>query len=308
MKVLVAGATGAIGRALVPQLVAAGHSVLGLTRHESAAAGLTATGATPIVADLLDEAGLRRALDGHGADAVIHQATAITGLPMRHRDLFATDELRSWGTRNLVRAATELGAHRIITQSFFLGYGWRDLGPDLIDETAPFGVTEGGPFDPHLRALRENEDLVLGEAGISLRYGMFYGSDASTAQMVKLARRGWMPAPRPSSSVSLVHLTDAAAATVAAMTAGRPGQAYNIADDHPLGMDELIDTVAETLGARRPLRLPAALLRPTPYLYALMAGVRVKLDTRLARAELGWQPQFRTCRAGLTDLMSAVTA
>lgn len=299
MRVLVAGASGVIGKALVPRLRDAGYTVFALTRNPTAVDALRANGSTPIVADVLNLDDLLRALDGFSVDAVVHQATAISGIPMRHSDLHATDALRDTGTRNLVRAAEELGAHRFVTQSFYLGYGWRDHGPEPLTEEQPFGVSDGGPFDHHLRSLRSNEDQVLGMGGISLRYGMFYGPEPMTWLMMRLCRRRFLPAPRPAATVHPIHIADAAAAGVAALRHGRPGQAYNIADDHPVGMDEYLDAIAHAAGTPRPLRVPGSLLRPMPYLHALMVRVGVRLDNSRAKRELAWEPGFRSCHDGL---------
>lgn len=302
MRVLLAGASGAIGRLLVPRLRAAGHQVLALTRQPGGALGLRAAGATPIIADLLKLDGLLRAVDGQSADAVIHQATAISGIPLRHRDLAATDILRDIGTRHLLRVSRELGADRFVTQSFFLGYGWRDHGSEPVREDQPFGVADGGPFDDHLRSLRSNEDQVLGAGGVALRYGMFYGPDPMTRKLVRMASRRLLPAPTPPATVHPIHVDDAAAAAVAALRSGRRGQAYNIADEHPVRMDTFVDALASAAGAPRPIRVPSGLLRPMPYLHALMARVGVRLDTQRATDELGWQPIYRDCWAGLDGM------
>lgn len=123
MKVLLAGATGVVGRALIPQLVAAGHTVIALSRSEQALRELAAPPVQTVAADILDREGLLRALDGRSADAIVHHATAIHGTPMRHNDLAATDELRDVGTRHLLAAREMIGATKIVSQSFYLGYG-----------------------------------------------------------------------------------------------------------------------------------------------------------------------------------------
>lgn len=309
MKILLAGATGTISSALLPQLRAAGHSVLGLTRSTSGAERLRAAGVQPVVADMMDADTLLAALDGQTADAVIHQATAITRTPTFHRDLYATDALRDEGTRNLLRAAESLGANRFVTQSFFLGYGWRDHGPNHLTENHPYGQPGHGPFDRHLRSLRSNEDQVLGAEGIhgvALRYGLFYGPERSTFSMMKMARRRQLPVPRPAGTMHLIHIADAASATVAALDRGRAGQAYNIVDDQPVGMDEYLDALAAAAGARRPRRIPGWLLRVTPYLHALLVGTHIRLDNSKAKRELDWKPQYPTYREGLPSAVAAL--
>jgi nucleoside-diphosphate-sugar epimerase len=303
MKILLAGATGTISSELLPRLHAAGHSVVGLTRSAKGAERLRAAGVQPVVADMMNADALLTALDGETADAVMHQATAITRTPTFHRDLYATDALREEGTRNLLAAAKSLGASHFVTQSFFLGYGWRDHGPARLTEEHPYGeLGHGAPFDRHLRSLRSNEDQVLGAAdihGVALRYGLFYGPERSTFSMMNMARRGRLPVPRPAATMHLIHVADAASATVAALQHGRAGQAYNIVDDQPVGMDEYMDAVAAAVGAKTPRRIPSWLLRATPYLHALLVDTHIRLDNSKAKRELGWTPQYPTYREGL---------
>lgn len=305
MKIVLAGATGTLGTVLVPQLIAAGHSVLGLTRSENGAQRLKAAGAEPVLADVMDGPALLAALDGHSADAVIHQATAITRTPMAHRDLYATNALRMQGTANLLQAARSLGAQRFVTQSFFLGYGYRDHGESLLTEERPFAPPGDGAFERHLRAMRSNEDQAFntpGIEGIALRYGFFYGPERSTHLLMSLARRRMLPIPRPAGVTSPVHIVDAAAATVAALERGHAGQAYNIVDDHPVGFDDFIAAVAAAAGAPMPRRVPGWLLRATPYMYALMVGARIRVDNHKAKQELGWRLSYPSCVDGLSAL------
>lgn len=302
MKILLAGATGAIGKVLLPLLADAGHTVFALTRTPTAAERLRARGVAAIVTDVMNRDQVLSAVAGLDADAVVHQATAIAGIPMRHRDLHATDALRDVGTSNLIEAAQAVGAQKFVTQSFYLGYGWSDHGEIPLTEDAPFGEPDGSPFDTHLRSLRSNEEQVLGVGGIALRYGMFYGPEPMTWRMMRSCRRRVLPAPRPSGTTHPIHLNDAASATVAALEHGRAGNAYNIADDHPLGMDEYLDALAQAARAPHPQRIPGSMLRPLPYLHALMVKVKIKLDTTKAKRDLGWKPQVRTCYDGLPRL------
>ncbi|MHA6629290.1 NAD-dependent epimerase/dehydratase family protein [Pseudonocardia sichuanensis] len=308
MDVVVAGASGALGTVLVPQLVATGHTVTGLSRSPSGLARIRAAGARAVRADLLDEPGLLRALADVRADAVVHQATALERTPTRHRHLHATNALRDRGTAHLLRCAAQIGARRFVTQSFFLGYGYRDHGSAPVTEDRPFGELTGDAFDVHLRSMRANEDQVLGATGvegIALRYGLFYGSDRSTAALLDLARRRRLPAPAPAGVTSPVHLEDAAAATVAALERGRPGQAYNVVDDHPVGFDEFVDALAAAVGAPPPRRVPAWVLRPLPYLHALMARTRIRVSNAKAREELDWAPRHPSCHEGLAEVAAA---
>ncbi|GAA0966096.1 NAD(P)-dependent oxidoreductase [Actinocorallia libanotica] len=308
MRVLLAGATGALGSALIPVLLAEGHHVLGLTRSAASAARLATLGAQPVRADIMNVEELLTALEGRRADAVIHQATAITGVPFLHRHLYATDALRERGTAHLLRAAAELGARRFLTQSFFLGYGYRDHGEQLLDEDHPFAVRTGHRgFDRHMISLRSNEGQVFGTPGIdgvALRYGMFYGPEPATRRLIHLARRRRLPVPSPSGTVSLVHIHDAASATVAALHRGRPGQPYNIVDDHPVTFEDYLRAVAQAAGAPPPRRVPSNLLTALPYLRALMVTTRIRLSNRRAIDELGWTPRYPSCRDGLAALVA----
>jgi hypothetical protein len=189
MKVLLAGASGAIGSPLTRQLVAHDHQVLGLTRDWDGARRLQALGAPPVVADALDRDGLLRAVDGLAADAVIHELTALRKPPLRHRGMALTNRLRTEGTANLLAAAEALGARRFLTQSVIFGYGYRDHGPRLLTEKDPFGLPAGDACDPHVAAMRSTEQQAFGAPeGIALRYGLLYGGDAERAGDL-LARR-----------------------------------------------------------------------------------------------------------------------
>ncbi|MFB4270819.1 NAD-dependent epimerase/dehydratase family protein [Nonomuraea sp. GTA35] len=299
MNVQRAGATGTLGSVLVRRLLAAGHRVCGITRSAAGARRLAGAGATAMVADVMDRDALLRAVDGVRADAVVHQATAITGLPLFHRALYATDALRERGTAHLVEAAGLVGARTFLTQSFFLGYGYRDHGEDPVTEDRPFAAPGQGAFEPHMRSMRANEEQVFAIGGISLRYGMFYGPEPTTAKLMEMARKRMLPVPRPAGTVSLIHIEDAASATVAALVGGRPGRAYNVADDHPVRFDEYVKALARAAGAPVPPAVPGRLLRVTPYMHALMVGTRLRLSTRLAKSELGWTPAYPSYREGL---------
>src|SRR5262245_30115677 len=157
MKILLAGADGAIGTPLTRLLLARGHSILGLIRNPSGAPTLRARGVEPIVADALDREALLRAVDGHSAEAVIHQLTALKKPPLRASGLVMTNRLRTGGTANLLAAASRLGANRIVTQSIVLGYGFRDHGDHTLTETDPFGIPAGDLTDPTLAGLHAAE-------------------------------------------------------------------------------------------------------------------------------------------------------
>ncbi|ONI81378.1 NAD-dependent dehydratase [Actinosynnema sp. ALI-1.44] len=308
MRVVLAGATGTLGSVLVPRLRAAGHTVVGLTRSADRARRLQDAGVQMRVVDVMDEQRLLEALDSCRADAVIHQATAITGMPLRHRDLHATDDLREKGTANLLRAAESVGARRFVTQSFFLGYGYHDHGETALTEDHPFAPPGKGAFERHMRSMRSNERQTFaatGIEGIALRYGLFYGPEPSTRKLMAMAARRMLPMPRPSGITCPIHIADAAAATVAALERGRAGQAYNIVDDNPIPFAGFVAAVAKAANAPAPRTLPDCLLRATPYMHALMVGTRIRLSNEKAKRELGWEPEYPSCHEGLRHVHMA---
>ncbi|WP_405675487.1 NAD(P)-dependent oxidoreductase [Streptomyces sp. NBC_01511] len=303
MKVLLAGASGTLGRFLVPQLIAAGHDVIGVTRGARAADRLTRAGATAVVADVLDRGALLTAVDGLTADAVVHELTALTKAPARYGDMEPTNRLRVEGTRNLLDAARRLGATRFLTHSMFLGYGFRDLGREPLTEDAPFAVPTGARTDPVLAALKSTEDQVRGAApgieGIVLRYGLFYGGDTDVFAALLRKRRLPVPSGR-SGTLALIHHRDAASATVAALERGVAGRAYNVVDDTPATWRELMDEIARTSRTPKPLVLPAGLIRlAAPYIGEVMTRVDVRISNERARTELGWTPRHPGYRDGL---------
>jgi 2-alkyl-3-oxoalkanoate reductase len=308
MRVFVAGATGAVGRSLIPQLVAAGHEVTATTRTPAKAAELHAIGAESVVADGLDSAAMTKAVADANPDAIVHQMTALAGksdLRRFDRWFALTNELRTRGTDILLAAAREVGVERFVAQGYT---GW----------TNP---TEGGPVkneqhglesDPpkmqrhSLAAIRYLEQTVpaAARAGIVLRYGNLYGPRASEA-LIDLVRKRRFPVIADGAGVwSWIHVDDAAAATVAALERGGSG-AYNVTDDEPAPVSEWLPYLAEAVGAKQPMRVPVWLAR-------IMAGsvaVRWMTEGRgssneKAKRELGWQPRWRTWRDGFKESLT----
>lgn len=298
MKVLLAGATGTLGRPLVRDLLAAGHQVVGLTRSPSAAAGLEQHGCTAIVADALDRDGLLTAVDGQQADAVVHELTALKRTPLRHRDMAATNDLRVAGTSHLIEAAQVMGATRFLTQSIVFGYGYRDHGAATLTEASPFGVPAGDAFDQHMAAMASTEQQAFaaeGIDGVALRYGLFYGADLD--DVVARLRRRALPIPRSGGELAFVHHDDASAATVAALERAPGGAAINIVDDHPVSFGDLLAAIARSAHAPAPLVLPGGLLRLlAPYGGAVMTRVSMRVSHDRATSELGWTPRYPSYR------------
>ena len=218
MRVLLAGATGDLARELLPQLIAAGHDVVGITRTAGALAG---TQAGEIVADVTDRNEFLAAVEGERFDAVINELTALKRAPLRFADMRETNRLRLEGTSTLIAAAKMTGATKFVAASVFYGYGLDDFGRRVIDEDAGFGEKPGGAVDPVFRSLLSNEQQVRAFGGVALRYGLFYQGRGAIPP-VPGTWRGTLP---------FIHLEDAASATVAAPAfrrANRQGQGRRV--------------------------------------------------------------------------------
>lgn len=301
MRVIVAGASGALGTPLVRRLLEAGHAVTGISRTAGGADRIRVLGASAIVADVLDNGGLADAFADIRADAVIHELTALKRAPVGHRGMAGTDALRVQGTTNLLALATQVEAHTMVTQSIVFGYGFVDHGDRLLDESCEFGARRGTRFDAHTDALRWAEQSVFAAAGIrgvALRYGLFYGGDRST--VVGMLRRRALPVASQGGLLAFVHHEDAAAATVAALESGRSGEAYNIVDDTPATFRHLIEGIAHAEQAPAPLVLPGALLKlVAPYAGVVLGEVSMRVSNEKAKRELGWAPVYPSIAAGL---------
>jgi nucleoside-diphosphate-sugar epimerase len=304
MRVLVAGATGVIGRRLVPLLIADGHQVTGMVRSSQRIDALRAMGAEPVIADALDAEAVRTAVGDARPDAVIHE---LTSLPPRidprklERDFALNDRLRSEGTRHLVAAAQAAGAQRIVAQSIAFAYAPGPRGT-LHSERDPLFLQARKPFRRSVEALRDLDSAVLGVGGIVLRYGYFYGpgsaisTDGSIVQ--DLARRR-LPIVGGGGGVwSFIHVDDAARATLAALTSGGSG-AYNVVDDDPARVSDWIPALAAAIGAPRPFRVPAFIARLAAGRYGVSTMTEAQgASNELAKRELGWSPQHASWREG----------
>lgn len=306
MRVLVAGATGAIGRQLVPRLVAAGHEVHGMTRSESKKALLDELGAVPVVADALDRDQVAEVVGTARPDVIVHELTAIPStLDLRHfdRSFALTNRLRTEGTDLLLSAGQAVGVHRFVAQSFFTCYA--RTGGAVKSEDDPFDTSPAREQRGVVAAIRHLEQAVLGATwteGIVLRYGGFYGpgtSLAAGAEQVELIRQRKFPLVGDGRGVwSFIHIADAADATVAAIERGSRG-VYNIVDDDPAPVAEWLPALAEELGARKPMRVPRFLGR----LFAGEVGVMMMTELRgasnaKAKRELQWRPAHSSWRQG----------
>jgi nucleoside-diphosphate-sugar epimerase len=302
MRVLLAGATGAVGTPLTRQLIAAGHEVVGITRTQANAERLRTAGAEAVVADVMDRENLLAAVRDVRADAVMHQLTALSTPTKVRNAMRGTNALRITGTTHLLAAARAVGAHRFLTQSIVFGYGYGDHGSRLITEDDPFAVPVSGSLASVIAAIGSTEEQVFSAdemEGIALRYGAFYGQDSFIRMIVNLIRKRRLPVPSSGGGlVNFIYLEDAAAATVAALEKGRAGQAYNIVDDEPVRWAEFLDALAAEVGARRPWRVPTWTLRPISYLHAIMT-TSMRVSNAKAKRELGWAPAVSTYREGI---------
>ena len=296
MNVFVAGGTGAIGLPLVRALVAGNHRVFATTRSRDKVSMIRALGATPVVVDALDAAGLEQAVREAAPTHVIHQLTALPKAgPRRARELEPTNRLRDEGTRHLLKAAIAVGAKRIVIGSFALIRAANTMTrPDAEIARAA-------------DAVESMESQALGAArrgdieAIVLRYGLFYGrGNAATEEMLALARKRWLPRVRNDrGQLPYIHLEDAVTATIAALDRGRSGGVYDIVDDRPASFSDVVAELAAIAGARPPFSVPPWVMRvAAPYL-SRMFELRMPLSNRDARRELDWAPRFPSYREGL---------
>jgi 2-alkyl-3-oxoalkanoate reductase len=317
MKIFVAGATGALGRALVPQLVARGHEVVGMTRSASKQDLVRNLGARPVVADALDPDAVAQAVASAEPEVIVHQLTALSGemsaRDMRHPErssaAIMTNRLRTEATDHLLAAGRAVGARRVVAQSFAAFRFARTGGPVQ---------TEADPLDPDppgALATVQAGFLYLEKAvttiewgeGLVLRYGGFYGpgtgiSLAPDAVMAAPVRKRRFPIVGDGGGVhSHIHIDDAAAATVAAVEHGRPG-IYNIVDDEPAPVREWLPVLARALDAKPPRRIPRWLGRLAAGEMATIMMTEVRgASNEKAKRELGWKPRYASWRQGFAQ-------
>jgi nucleoside-diphosphate-sugar epimerase len=308
MRVFVIGASGAIGSRLVPQLIERGHEVIGSARSPEKAERLRRLGAESVVLDVLDARAVREAIAAAEPDAIVHQATALTGISdFKHFDrTFAqTNRLRTEGTDNLLAAAREAGVGKFIAQSNANHRYAREGGPvksedDRLDPNPVAAMRESVATMDHL------DEAVTLAGGIALRYGIFYGNPD---ELVEAVRARKVPIVGDGGGIwSFIHLDDAAAATVLALEHDGPA-VYNIVDDEPSPTREWLPEVARILGAEPPRRFPRLLAR----LFAGEAPVVMATESRgasnaKAKRELGWTLRYPSWRQGFADLAAKLNA
>ena len=310
MRIFVAGAAGAIGRHLVPQLVTSGHQVTASTRNPAKAERLRALGAEPVVADGLNAMAVGEAVARAEPDVIIHQMTSLAGafdLRRFDRTFAVTNQLRTAGTDHLLAAAAAAGARRFIAQSYT---GWTNIreGGRVKTEDDPLDPSPPAAQRRSLAAIGYLEQAVASAdqmAGIVLRYGSFYGPGASDA-FVELIRKRKVPVIGNGAGIwSFLHISDAAAATVCALERGAPG-VYNVVNDEPATVAEWLPFLAQAAGAKAPYRVPRWIGRLTAGEtgVSMMTQIRGSSNAK-AKRELGWQPAWPSWRHGFRDGLGA---
>ncbi len=309
MRVLVAGASGAIGTRLIPQLVDRGHEVIGTSRSLENGDHIRALGAEPVALDLLDRAAVRRVVLEAAPDAIAHQATALGDVKFSRnfdRTFAQTNRLRTEGTDALLAAAREAGVDRFVAQSFASFRtaregAWVKNEDDTLDPAPPAKARESNA------AMRHLEEAVTSAGGIALRYGIFYG--AANDGLVEPVRKRQYPIIGDGAGfASWIHLDDAAAATVLALEHDGAG-IFNVVDDEPAPVREWLPVLADALGAGPPRRFPRWLARLFAGEVAVVRGTEAGgASNAKAKRELGWAPRYPSWREGFVAAYRSTSA
>jgi nucleoside-diphosphate-sugar epimerase len=309
MRVLVVGASGAIGTRLIPQLLDRGHEVIGTSTSAASADRVRRLGAKPVKLDLLDPRAVRKSVLGAAPDAIVHQATALANAKFTRnldKTFVLTNRLRAEGTDALIAAGQEAGVSRYVAQSFASYRGIREGGmvkaeDDPLDPNPPATMRESWAAMNHL------EDAFTAVGGIVLRYGVFYGADNDG--LVEPVRRRQFPIIGDGGGMlSWMHVDDGAAATVTALEHEGPA-IYNIVDDEPAPVREWLPVLAEALGAKPPRRFPKWLARLVAGEAAAMLGTEARgASNAKAKRELGWEPRYASWRQGFPAVYAAGAA
>ena len=302
MKVFVAGATGALGRQLVPMLAAGGHEVVGMTRSPRKQDLIRTLGARPVVADALDPEAVAQAVAEAEPDVIAHELTALSGaIDLRNfeQTFDETNRLRTEGTDHLLAAGRAVGVERFVAQSF-AGWPFARTGGPIKTEEDPIDTSPPDAVRATLEAILHLERAVTGAGwteGVVLRYGGFYGPGTSlgnpNGEQLEAIRKRKLPIVGNGEGVwSLIHIEDAARATVAAIEHGKRG-IYHVVDDDPSPTKEFLPAAAEVLGARKPMRVPrwVGRLLAGEAAVVMMTEVRGASNAK-AKRELGWQPRY----------------
>jgi nucleoside-diphosphate-sugar epimerase len=307
MNIFLAGATGAVGRALIPKLIDNGHAVTGTTRSDGKAAELRALGVTPAVVDGLDRAAVIEAVRAAEPDVIVHQMTALSGLDdlRRFEQAFAlTNRLRTAGTDNLLAAAAEVGA-TVVAQSY-AGWPYEPAGGPVKTEDDPLMADPPKQMRTTLAAIRHLERVVPAAGGMVLRYGGFYGPGTGIARggaQWDAVRARRFPIVGDGGAVwSFCHIQDAAGAVVAALERPAAGAVLNVVDDDPAPVREWLPALAQAVGAKPPRRVPRWVGRLLgAHVAYIMCDARGASNAR-AKKVLGWTPSVPSWREGFAQL------
>jgi nucleoside-diphosphate-sugar epimerase len=310
MKVFVAGGTGAMGRRLVPQLIAAGYQVTAMTRDEGKAGWLRRIGAQPVIADALNRDAVAGAVTGSKPEVLIHQLTGLTGarsFKNFDREFALTNRLRTEGTDYLIAAARAAGVRRVIAQSYG-NWNYERSGSAVKTETDPFDPSPPPNQVKSLQAIRYVENAVTNAAGlegIALRYGNFYGPGTGIdigGDIVEQVRKRQFPIVGNGAGLwAFVHMDDAAAAAIAAIENGQPG-VYNVADDEAAPVRKWLPDLAAVIGAKPPRHVPVWLGRIAAGEVGVSMMTQIRgISSAKAKAGLGWAPRYPTYREGFRN-------
>ena len=308
MRVFVAGASGALGSRLVPQLIDAGHEVIGTYHSPASAQLLQVLGAEPVKLDLLDARAVRTAVLDSRPDAIVHQATALADVTFGRsldKTFAGTNRLRTEGTDALLAAARAAGVRRFVAQSF-APYLYARQGGPVKTETDPVDQAPPPNTGQTYAAILHLEKATTDFGGIALRYGGFYG--AANDALIEPVRKRRFPIVGDGGGIfSWLHLDDGATATVLALEHSGP-EIYNIVDDDPAPVRDWLPVLASALGARPPRHVPGWLARLVAGPAAVILGTQARgASNAKARRELGWTPRYPSWRAGFPAVYSAIT-
>lgn len=316
MRVFVAGATGAIGKRLVPMLVQAGHAVTGTTHTPDKAALIRSAGAYPEIVNALDQKQVLDAVQRARPNVIVHELTALPQvLNLRRFDqaFASTNRLRTEGTDNLLAAARAVGCPRLVAQSY-TGWPYARTGNWVKTEEDPLLSTPDSGMRQSFQAIRYLESAVTSSReieGFVLRYGSFYGPGTSLAvdsAMLKEIRKRHVPIVGNGAAYwSFVHIDDATSATLLAIEATSPGL-YNICDDEPAPVSEWLPFLAAAVGAKPPIHVPSWLgrLAVGAHGVAMMTTIRGASNQK-AKALLGWKLKWPSWRQGFREGLGEAT-
>jgi|SRR5579862_1047115 len=304
MRVFIAGASGVLGRRLVWQLAARGHSVIGQVRSPKAELAVKEAGGEPRNADLFDADSLARAAEN--CDTVIHAATAI---PVKQKttpaDWAMNDRIRRKGTRCLTEAAAKIGAKTYLQQSIAWVARPKDASP--FDEDSPLVP------DATIQSAIDAEGIAR-EAGSAegitvavLRGGFFYDCDSGHTRMIAEAlRKRQMPIVGSGDAQwAMIHTDDAASAYVAAAEHPQSG-VWHIVDNELVPVATYLKDFAARLGAPAPRRVPVWLARWLAGEQAVEYLTKsVRTTNARFRRDFGWTPRYPTYREGLQQIVDA---